>query len=76
MTKKGLLQSRIYNDLMKNVVLTLRQELKEEADGKDTRDSDEGVRLRVFLSSQNFTSGMWLSVYKANNIYKLALLNS
>ena len=57
---------------MKNVVLTLCQELKEEADGKDTRDSDEGVRFRVFLSSQNFTSGMWLSVYKANNIYKLA----
>ena len=72
MTKRGLLQSFIYNDLVKNLALTLRQELKEKADEKGTRDSDEGVRFRVFLSSQNFTSGMWLLVYMANKIYKLA----
>jgi len=50
----------------------LRQELKDKADEKGTRDSDEGVRFRVFLSSQNFTSGMWLLVYMAHKIYKLA----
>ena len=50
----------------------MRQELKDKADEKGTRDSDEGVRFRVFLSSQNFTSGMWLLVYMAHKIYKLA----
>ena len=50
----------------------MRQELKDKADEKGTRDSDEGVRFRVFLSSQNFTSGMWLLLYMAHKIYKLA----
>jgi len=50
----------------------LRQELKDRADEQVTRDSDEGVRFRVFLSLQNFTSGMWLLVYSAHKTYKLA----
>ena len=59
-SKGGLLQSRIYNDLVKNLGLSLHQELKNKADEQATRDSDEGVRFRVFLSLQNYTSGMWL----------------
>ena len=52
--------------------LSLHQELKNKADEQATRDSDEGVRFRVFLSLQNYTSGMWLLLYNAHKAYKLA----
>ena len=71
-SKGGWFQSRIYNDLVKNLGLSLHQELKNKADEQATRDSDEGVRFRVFLSLQNYTSGMWLLLYNAHKAYKLA----
>ena len=70
--KRGLIQGIIYSDLVKNLTTALRQDLKERADEKATRDSEEGVRFRVFLSSQNSTSGMWLLVYRAYKLYRLA----
>ena len=71
-SKGGWLQSSIYTDLLENLVLSLHQELKNKADEQATRDSDEGVRFRVFLSLQNYTSGMWLLLYNAHKAYKLA----
>ena len=69
--KTGLIQSIIYSDLVKNLITDVRQDLKERAGEKATRDSEEGVRFRVFLSSQNSTSGMWLLVYRAYKLYSI-----